>query len=116
MKRLPDPRIVERSVISAPFVAVLLGVASSAATAQEASIPGFDLDRAWVVDTTMFEPFLVRESVPLRDVLDRGTVTAESPVLVMEHPSGVLALSTEQMAYHHSAQGRFDDEPWAVSF
>jgi hypothetical protein len=35
----------------------------------------------------------------------------------MDHPeAGRLALVTDQMAYHHVAQGEIAGEPWMVSF
>jgi hypothetical protein len=34
----------------------------------------------------------------------------------MDHPAGRLAFLTDQMAYHHVAQGEMNGEPWMVSF
>jgi hypothetical protein len=34
----------------------------------------------------------------------------------MEHPAGLLAFLTDQMVYHHVAQGETNGEPWMVSF
>jgi hypothetical protein len=34
----------------------------------------------------------------------------------MEHDAGALALLTQQMSYHHLAQGEMAGEPWMVSF
>lgn len=46
----------------------------------------------------------------------KGYLQAQTRVLIMEHSKGRLALVTDQMAYHHTAQGEIDGEPWMVSF
>lgn len=76
----------------------------------------FDLDRAFILDSTVYQPFYVTETLPLRQALDEGLINEKAPLLVMEHPVGTLAFSVDQMAYHHLAQGVIDGEPWMVSF
>lgn len=46
----------------------------------------------------------------------KGYLQAQTRVLIMEHSKGRLALVTDQMAYHHTAQGEIEGEPWMVSF
>ena len=91
----------------------LLGIPVGAA-AQDA--PGVDFSRAYVVDYQIFAPFRVSETTALAGVVEEGILTATTPILVMEHPKGRLALVTDQMAYHHVAQGEIMGEPWMVSF
>lgn len=76
----------------------------------------FDIDIARIGTSSRFEPFRVSETEPLRDALSSGKVQSDTRVLVMEHPAGRLAFLTDQMVYHHVAQGDIDGEPWMVSF
>jgi len=78
--------------------------------------PEFDVERAYLADETIFVPFLVEETEPLAEALREGVVEEETSLLVMEHSAGRLALVTDQMAYHHVAQGDIAGEPWMVSF
>lgn len=86
------------------------------AVAQQNPSRTFDIDRAYVIDTLAFQPFYVTETRLLRDALRDRTIHRGTPLLVMEHEGGTLAVLTEQMAYHHIAQGDIDGEPWMVSF
>ena len=76
----------------------------------------FDLSRAFVADRTIFEPFYVTEARPLREVVDEGVIHDGTRLLILEREGERLALLTEQMAYHHVAQGELKGEPWLVSF
>lgn len=76
----------------------------------------FDIRRARVGAGSRFEPFRVSETQSLRDALAAGVVGSQTRLLVMEHPAGRLALLTDQMAYHHVAQGKIAGEPWMISF
>lgn len=76
----------------------------------------FDVDRAEIIDSTIFLPFYVTDTQPLRDALSEGVINEAAPLLVMEHEAGTLALSMDQMTYHHVAQGEIAGEPWMVSF
>ena len=97
----------------AAFAAAAI-VMPSALVAQ--AIPGFDIGRAYVVDSTRFVPFVATESRSLRGAIRAGVIHEDTPLLVLEHSGGTLALSMEQMAYHHAAQGEIEGEPWMVSF
>ncbi|MFQ6046263.1 MAG: hypothetical protein ACE5PT_07885 [Gemmatimonadales bacterium] len=99
----------------APLLALCLGLPVSTLDAQQAP-PTFDIDRAYLVEPTPFEPFYVTATRPLREALREGLVHEETPILVFEREAGRLALSTEQMSYHHVAQGDMAGEPWLVSF
>ena len=76
----------------------------------------FDASGARLNDRDMFHPFHVKTTRPLREVLASGDVREDTTVLVMERDAGVLALLTQQMSYHHVAQGEMAGEPWLVSF
>ena len=76
----------------------------------------FDIDIARIADGSLFEPFRVSETEPLRDAMSAGKLQGDTRVLVLHHPAGTLAFVTDQMAYHHVAQGEIDGEPWMVSF
>ena len=76
----------------------------------------FDIDIARIGVGSRFEPFLVSETEPLQDAMSWGKLQSDTRVLVLDHPAGALAFLTDQMAYHHVAQGEIDGEPWMVSF
>lgn len=78
--------------------------------------PGVDFSRAMTVDRQIFMPFHVTETSALAGAVSEGLLTSTTPVMVMEHAAGRLALVTDQMAYHHVAQGELMGEPWMVSF
>lgn len=103
-----------------PLLAVpLAGLAvAGSAQAQDTmkAVPGFEPGRAILSDVWGFDPFPVKEMEPLRTALDGGKVGEETAVLVLTRGDARLALLTEQMAYHHIAQGELEGEPWMVSF
>ena len=75
----------------------------------------FDIDIARI-GGGRFEPFVVSETEPMRDAMSAGKLQDDTRVLVLDHPAGLLAFLTDQMTYHHVAQGEIDGEPWMVSF
>ena len=76
----------------------------------------FDIARFDTSAADLFEPFEVRELFLLRDVLEAGFIAEETWVMVSETPAGQVALITDQMAYHHVAQGRIGGRDWMASF
>lgn len=76
----------------------------------------FDLDRAIIPIFSRFKPFYVDDTVLLKNALERGIVKEETPLLLIDHEKGRLALLTQQMTHHHVAQGEIAGEPWLVSF
>lgn len=77
---------------------------------------GFDVSRLlWGWHGT-FEAFSVTTTQPVRDALAKGVVARDTDVLVTDTPDGPLALLTEQMAYHHIAQGSTRGADWLVTF
>jgi hypothetical protein len=99
-------------------------VASASADPARASIvlppgpakPGFDVSRFDYSLHGWFEPFVVTSTRPVRDALNAGVVAPDTDVLITSTASGPVALLTEQMAYHHIAQGGANGQDWLVSF
>lgn len=104
-----------RPALSLPAVLAAL-LAPPPAAAQHTRAEAFDIKRAWVVDSTIFVPFLVTTTEPLRDARSKGRVDDQTALLVLEQGATRLALITSQLAYHHIAQGDIAGEPWMVSF
>ncbi len=80
------------------------------------SVPDFDINRATLSDKDVFQPFYVKTTRPLREALASGDVHEDTSILLMEGNRKALALLTQQMCYHHVAQGEIAGEPWMVSF
>jgi hypothetical protein len=78
--------------------------------------PGFDIERFSNAGNGWFETFYVEETEPLRQALEDGRVGAETRILVTETAGGNLALLTDQMAYHHLAQGTVESKHWMATF
>jgi hypothetical protein len=78
--------------------------------------PGFDIARLNSENYGAFEPFYVTDSQPLRGVLEGGKVAPDTRLLVMDTAGGRLAFLTDQMAYHHLAQGRAGGKDWLATF
>ena len=79
-------------------------------------VVGFEPGRAILDDTWGFDPFPVTKMEPLKSALEDGRVGEETGVLLLQRGDTRLALLTEQMSYHHIAQGELEGEPWMVSF
>lgn len=78
--------------------------------------PGFDIERFSNAGNGWFETFYVERTEPLRQALDDGRLRADTRMLVLETAGGNLALVTDQMAYHHLAQGTVDGKHWLATF
>jgi hypothetical protein len=78
--------------------------------------PGFDISRFALTAVGTFETFYVKETYPLKKVLDEGKVAQDTRLLVMDTASGKLALITDQMTYHHIAQGQAHNNDWMATF
>ena len=102
-----------RFVRAAALFVLPLSFWTAAASAQDSE---FDMDIARIGVRSRFEPFRVSETEPLIDALSAGKLHGDTRVLVMDHSAGRLAFLTDQMVYHHVAQGEIDGEPWMVSF
>jgi len=76
----------------------------------------FDPRRAVLSDKDSFQPFHVQVTRSLQEALASSKLREDTPVLMLKRDAGVLVLLTQQMAYHHVAQGKIAGEPWLVSF
>lgn len=77
---------------------------------------GFDVTRLNAENYGAFEPFYVTETRLLGRAFEEGKVAADTRLLVTETATGTLALLTDQMAYHHLAQGRDGGKDWMATF
>src|SRR5207253_6828869 len=73
--------------------------------------PGFDI-RRYSSNGGLFKTFDVQQAEPLQKVLKDGRVAEDTPVLVTATAAGNLALLTDQMVFHHVAQGRAGGDDW----
>ncbi len=77
--------------------------------------PGFDIAR-FSSNGGIFKTFFVEQTEPLQKVLQEGRVAQDTPVLVTATATGNLALLTDQMVFHHLAQGRAGGKDWMAAF
>jgi len=78
--------------------------------------PGFDVTRLNTENYGAFEPFYVSDTPLLQKALDESRVAPDTRLLVTRIAGGRLALLTDQMAYHHLAQGRDGGKDWMATF
>lgn len=108
------------------LVVVLIGVAlgegnaiaqskPSAQLPNAPAKPGFDITRL-ATNGGIFKTFDVEQTEPLQKVLQAGKVAEDTPVLVTATNGGNLALITEQMVFHHIAQGHAGGKDWMAAF
>ena len=77
--------------------------------------PGFDITR-FALNGGIFKTFNVEQTESLQKVLQEGKVAQDTPVLVTATAGGNIALLTEQMVFHHLAQGRAGGKDWMAAF
>lgn len=78
--------------------------------------PGFDIERFSNAGNGWFETFYVEDTDALRQALEDGKLGEDTRILVFETAGGNLALVTDQMAYHHLAQGTSEGRHWLATF
>src|SRR4029079_9779208 len=94
--------VTARVVRVAAFIVASVSV--SVAAQSDIGRKPFDIRR--LADSEgQFQTFQVNETRPLRKALDAGIVREDTRLLVTETAGGKLALITDQMAFHHIAQG-----------
>ena len=104
-------------VIAAAALAGILHAAQAATQSTNGNKKrAFDISRFSTAGNDLFETFHVTETKPLRQALDAGSLKEDSRVLVTETAAGKLALLTDQMAFHHIAQGHTGGKDWMVTF
>ena len=78
--------------------------------------PGFDIERFSNAGNGWFETFYVEETEPLREALADGRLREGTRMLIIETAGGNLSLVTDQMAFHHLAQGTAEGKHWLATF
>jgi hypothetical protein len=78
--------------------------------------PGFDIKRFSNAGNGAFETFYVQKTEQLKGVLDQGRIAPDTRVLVFSTAGGKLALITDQMAFHHIAEGTDSGKDWMAVF
>jgi hypothetical protein len=76
----------------------------------------FDLNRAFLLDSNQPPSSIVTNLYPLNEVLARGQISEDSPLLVMELDNQAIAFITPQLAHQHLVQGVLNGQAWLVSF
>ena len=76
-----------------------------------------DPKRFITADRFYFAPLDVESTVALERLLARKELAGEDLIITAEVNGGRhIGFPTEQLAYHHVAQGSINGEPWMVSF
>ncbi|MBI2150025.1 MAG: hypothetical protein HYU27_05400 [Acidobacteria bacterium] len=107
------PRLLDL-LLGAAALVVFLHPAAPAA--QSNKKPEFDIKRFSDAGHDWFETFHVKKYESLRQVLDEGKVAEDTRVLVTDTAGGKLALLTDQMSFHHIAQGHAGGRDWMATF
>ena len=101
--------------VVAAFAIVILVPAPVAA--QGTSADTFDINRFSDAGHDWFDTFYPEENESLQQAIDSEKITLAHRVLVTETSDGLLALLTDQMAYHHIAEGTSSNgEHWMATF
>jgi hypothetical protein len=80
------------------------------------ALPGFDIERFSNAGNGWFETFYVDETELLRQALADRRLETNTRMLVIETAGGYLSFVTDQMAYHHLAQGTSEGRHWLATF
>lgn len=102
-------------VLAAAVTISLYPAALAAQTPNGTSKPKFDIARLQEIQGQI-ETFHVTQTQPLRQALESGTLKEDTRVLVTQTTAGRLALITDQMSYHHIAQGKAGGKEWMATF
>lgn len=78
--------------------------------------PGFDIDRFSNAGNGWFETFYVDNTELLSVALKDGRLNADTLMLVLDAGETNIALVTDQMAFHHLAQGTSAGQNWLATF
>jgi len=99
------------NVLFRSILLIMAGVFTQTANAEE-----FDINRFSTAGEGWFKTFYVEETLSLKDALEAGKVNKDIAVLITETAAGNLALITDQMAFHHLAQGTANGKDWMATF
>lgn len=103
------------------LVGAIYAVGALAQSGSHAQLPkspakaAFDISR-FARNGGIFKTFYVEQTEPLQKVMQEGRVANDTPVLVTATAAGNLALLTEQMVFHHIAQGHAGGKDWMAAF
>jgi hypothetical protein len=108
--------LVVMVAMGAPYSAVAFAQANAPAQLPNGPAKsGFDITR-FAANGGIFKTFYVEQTEPLQKVLREGRVAEDTPVLVTATAVGNLALLTDQMVFHHLAQGHAGGRDWMAAF
>jgi len=116
MHKLLRPLKLASTVVGRIAFLPILAFVAQSASAQLANSENFDIDRFSNFGEGWFETFYVEETQSLQAALDAGTLTKDTAVLITETAEGQLALVTDQMAFHHIAEGTVAGKDWMATF
>ena len=85
-------------------------------TSEVTAAATFDAKQAILGKRDMFRPLAVQRTEPLAEMISRKRVSADTPLLLLERDSAALALLTNQMIFHHVAQGELNGVPFLATF
>ena len=110
------PRLTKMLIATAALVVLVYANQVGAQSKSADKKSTFDIRRFSPTPAGTFETFYVTATQPLKHALDVGTLREDTRVLVTETATGKLALLTDQMAFHHLAEGNAGGKDWMVSF
>lgn len=105
------PALVVAAAVSSDMPFAALTAQSQPGTTQ----PTFDITRLQESEGR-FQTFHVTQTRPLQQARDQGVLKDDTRLLVTETAAGKLALLTDQMSFHHIAQGVAAGREWMVTF
>lgn len=76
----------------------------------------FRLNRAYLRQTTVYQPGKLARLSPLADRLADGNLTPETALMVFTVNETAIAIPTLNLVYHHVVQDLLGGVPWMVSF
>lgn len=76
----------------------------------------FDITRFGNAGSGAFKTFYVQKTERLKDVLDQGRLAPDTRVLLFSTAGGKIALISDQMAFHHIAEGTDAGKDWMAVF
>jgi len=76
----------------------------------------FDAKRAILSKRDMFRPLAVQRTEALADAVAHRQVRPETPLLLLERDGAALTMLTDQMVFHHVAQGELNGVPFLATF
>ncbi len=76
----------------------------------------FDITRFGNAGSGAFKTFYAQKTERLKDVLDQGRLAPDTRMLLFSTAGGKNALISDQMAFHHIAEGTDGGKDWMAVF